>query len=417
MDQDGKADQSANSPTSDVSIGKIMLTLCTPSDTVSGYRHVVIPFPASYKTACAEARKAFAAQMSQYTGDVALRQATQRKDGQYVWSIIHEAAWDTILEQNGEEVGVFLNDEPDKIPYNRSKIGGDSDGAILKVTRTSKLREYSLPPPEDFIYTMHFLAACVEALRTFASYIPTDTGTVSLRQAVQRMNGKYVWSIINEDAWDSVLEKKGAEIGVFLPDASPGEMEYESPKSQSTQPHSRLVSFLFYHHDGYVGFGTVKVIRSFEAIQRRYGQAMWSIIPEDSWDTALEKSGEEIGVFLPDVPPESVPYQQAPKKLVRFQYIDPTDDEPVSVIKAVGALKECADFRDALCRQKGWPRYSVHYDSRMVGTEREQVFYKTRVSSPESKPDWCVLQKSDPEMFSILLAKHSEPMAIYLAPK
>ena len=73
-------------------------------------------------------------------------------------------------------------------------------------------------------------AACAEALKTFAAYVPKETEAVSLRQAIQRKNGKYVWSIIREDVWETILRKDGEEVGVFLPDVSPETMPYESTK-------------------------------------------------------------------------------------------------------------------------------------------------------------------------------------------
>lgn len=78
------------------------------------------------QAACTEAKKLFAMQIGQYTGGVALRRAAQRKDGQFVWSIIPEDAWDTALEKDGEELGVFLtdmsDDEPDGVLYNCPKV-------------------------------------------------------------------------------------------------------------------------------------------------------------------------------------------------------------------------------------------------------------------------------------------------------
>lgn len=69
-------------------------------------------------------------------------------------------------------------------------------------------------------------AACAEALKTFATYIPADVETVSLRQAIQRRYGQAVWSIIREDSWDTALEMSGEEIGVFLPDVPPESVPY-----------------------------------------------------------------------------------------------------------------------------------------------------------------------------------------------
>lgn len=70
-------------------------------------------------------------------------------------------------------------------------------------------------------------ATCVEALKTFAAYIQADTETVCLRQAVKRKDGEYVWSIIREDAWDTVMDMQDEEIGVFLPNTSPDRFPYK----------------------------------------------------------------------------------------------------------------------------------------------------------------------------------------------
>ncbi|KAF5320670.1 hypothetical protein D9619_002277 [Psilocybe cf. subviscida] len=119
MEQDGRADQAPNAqrPT-DASTGKIMLTLCMPTGDVSGYRHAIVPFPPSYEAACAVALKIFAPYIPTDVETVSLRQAIQRKYSQVVWSIIPEDSWVTILEKNGEEIGVFLPDVlPECVPY------------------------------------------------------------------------------------------------------------------------------------------------------------------------------------------------------------------------------------------------------------------------------------------------------------
>lgn len=45
----------------------------------------------------------------------------------------------------------------------------------------------------------------------------------------------------------------------------------------------------------------VETVSLRQAIQRRYGQAVWGIIRGDCWDTTLERSSEEIAVFLLNV--------------------------------------------------------------------------------------------------------------------
>ncbi|KAF5320898.1 hypothetical protein D9619_002278 [Psilocybe cf. subviscida] len=155
MEKDGKHYQTAKASTTESSSGKIMLTLCTPSDDLSGYRHAVVPFPPSYEAACLEALKTFAVYIPADTEAVSLRQAVQRRNGQYVWCIIREDAWDTILEKKGEEIGVFLSDaSPEKMGYEYTKPqvaqppdrlvefhfsdGSELSPQILKVVRSSE---------------------------------------------------------------------------------------------------------------------------------------------------------------------------------------------------------------------------------------------------------------------------------------
>ncbi|KAF5322418.1 hypothetical protein D9619_002276 [Psilocybe cf. subviscida] len=104
MEQDGKLDPAAKTSNTDPSTRTIMLTLC--------YRHAAIPFPPSYEAARLEALNTFAAYIPADTEAVSLRQALQRRNGEHVWSIIREDSWDTILKDEGEELGVFLPDVP-----------------------------------------------------------------------------------------------------------------------------------------------------------------------------------------------------------------------------------------------------------------------------------------------------------------
>lgn len=71
-------------------------------------------------------------------------------------------------------------------------------------------------------------------MKTFAAYIPAETQRLSLRQAVRRKNGHYVWGIIREDAWDIALDKENEEVGVFLPDISPDKLPYEPQDISNT---------------------------------------------------------------------------------------------------------------------------------------------------------------------------------------
>lgn len=46
------------------------------------------------------------------------------------------------------------------------------------------------------------------------------------------------------------------------------------------------------------------------ACRRLDGSVIWSIIHEDDWRAVLDKTGEEIGVFLPTENPEKISYGQ-----------------------------------------------------------------------------------------------------------
>ena len=68
----------------------------------------------------------------------------------------------------------------------------------------------------------------------FGAYIPTNTVAVALRRAAMRADGTRVWSIIEEDHWNSVLERTGEEIGVFLPDNSASTLPYAQVRFELT---------------------------------------------------------------------------------------------------------------------------------------------------------------------------------------
>lgn len=68
---------------------------------------------------------------------------------------------------------------------------------------------------------MTWQEACAAALKVFAAYIASDVEAVSLRQVVHQTDGQKLWSIIPEDDWDVALERRGEEVGVFLPSVIP----------------------------------------------------------------------------------------------------------------------------------------------------------------------------------------------------
>ncbi|KAF5329631.1 hypothetical protein D9619_009465 [Psilocybe cf. subviscida] len=110
MEQDGEPDQPATpAPPADLSTGKVLLTMYTPSDHVAGYRHMLIPFPSSFVQACGEAVQCFREHLPANEVSMSLHQAVQRKDGEYVWSVITKDTWDTVLDKDCQEIGVFIH--------------------------------------------------------------------------------------------------------------------------------------------------------------------------------------------------------------------------------------------------------------------------------------------------------------------
>jgi hypothetical protein len=68
---------------------------------------------------------------------------------------------------------------------------------------------------------------------------------VALRRASKKLDGTCVWSIIEENDWDLVIQRSGEEIGVFLPDDSASTMSYSQVSTLITLFSSE--TYLMYH--------------------------------------------------------------------------------------------------------------------------------------------------------------------------
>ncbi|KAF5321628.1 hypothetical protein D9619_002281 [Psilocybe cf. subviscida] len=153
----------------------------------------------------------------------------------------------------------------------------------------------------------------------------------------------------------------------------------------------------------------------YQAAQRKYGQAVWSMIPLDSWDTILNRGDEEIGVFLTNIiSPEKIGYEyrmpseSPPKRLVSLQFC--TEDRDLNRrFKLLRSYTDCLDYlRDVVVKRGVWRGYEVKYDQRMIGSPAEQRAYKEQTCDSEAV--WCEID--DPELFDFLLCAHPEPMRV-----
>ncbi|KAF5320848.1 hypothetical protein D9619_002272 [Psilocybe cf. subviscida] len=151
------------------------------------------------------------------------------------------------------------------------------------------------------------------------------------------------------------------------------------------------------------------------AHKRMDGNIVWAVIHADDWSAVLNRTGEEIGVFLPTDNPDRIPYGQERDskhqgKLVLFHY-NGADIE--NMWKVVGSLKECEEIAHKAFDLLGYtdqPR--MMYDLRTIGDLGLRAGYCKTKNSPyyTQHAEWVKIDSN--ELFKVLTEMYPEPLFI-----